>query len=195
MGVGPEPPDYSASCAQPITHHDALELSWPSGARTYLPGTSSTPTPVHSGGQLAHSTTTTTIYEKPLPTMAPKKNAREPAPSSAATTQAGTTTAGSVPPQPKPSAAAANWDQVLQNIYQFYMKQTPQRTKLIDAFLFFLAVVGALQFLYCILAGNYVRAHGGWVPSRAYIDMGANVPRSPSMPSSLASAPRLGSLS
>jgi oligosaccharyltransferase complex subunit epsilon len=37
------------------------------------------------------------------------------------------------------------------------MKQTPQRTKLIDVFLAFLAAVGALQFIYCILAGNYVR--------------------------------------
>ncbi|EGR50493.1 uncharacterized protein TRIREDRAFT_33342, partial [Trichoderma reesei QM6a] len=44
---------------------------------------------------------------------------------------------------------------VLQNIYQYYMKETPQRTKLIDVFLVFIAVVGALQFLYCILAGNY----------------------------------------
>lgn len=95
--------------------------------------------------------------------MAPKKNARDPLPSSAATSQAGTTAAGSVPPQPKssfPSSAkgvAANWDQVLQNIYDYYMKETPQRTKLIDIFLAFIAVVGGLQFLYCILAGNYVR--------------------------------------
>ncbi|POR36175.1 Dolichyl-diphosphooligosaccharide--protein glycosyltransferase subunit OST2 [Tolypocladium paradoxum] len=98
--------------------------------------------------------------------MAPKKNAREPTPPSAPTTQAGTTTAGSVPKPSKPSSTsaatstagrggAANWDPALQNIYQYYMKETPQRTKLIDAFLFFLAVVGALQFLYCILAGNY----------------------------------------
>lgn len=96
--------------------------------------------------------------------MAPKKNAREPAPSAAATTQAGTSTVGSVPPPPKTSKAsattvnAANWDKVLLKIYDHYMTQTPQRTKLLDAFLGFLAVVGALQFLYCILAGNYVRA-------------------------------------
>ncbi|KAG5983712.1 hypothetical protein E4U55_007393 [Claviceps digitariae] len=49
----------------------------------------------------------------------------------------------------------ANWDQVLMNIYQHYTKETPQRTKLIDVFLFFLVVVGGLQFLYCVLAGNY----------------------------------------
>lgn len=90
--------------------------------------------------------------------MAPKKNAREPTPSAAATTQAGTTVAGSVPPAlPKSKSAPANWDKVLQNIYDYYMTETPQRTKLLDVFLFFLVVVGALQFLYCILAGNYVR--------------------------------------
>lgn len=93
--------------------------------------------------------------------MPPKKNVREPAPSAAATTQAGTSTAGSVPLQPKTGKTttinAANWDKVLLNIYDHYMTQTPQRTKLLDAFLGFLAVVGALQFLYCILAGNYVR--------------------------------------
>ena len=92
--------------------------------------------------------------------MAPKKNAREPAPSSVATTQAGTTAAASTPAQPKPvpvKTGAANWDKVLQNIYDHYMEATPQRTKLVDVFLVFLLLVGALQFLYCVLAGNYVR--------------------------------------
>lgn len=99
--------------------------------------------------------------------MAPKKNAAQPAPSAAATTQIDTTTAGSVPAtQPKPASTSAkntpaNWDKVLQNIYQYYMNETPQRTKLIDVFLVFIAVVGALQFLYCILAGNYVRSVAG----------------------------------
>ncbi|KAK5990432.1 Defender against cell death 1 [Cladobotryum mycophilum] len=95
--------------------------------------------------------------------MAPKKNAaRDPAPSSAATTQASATAPASVPPTTisTPSskgsgAAPANWDKVLQNIYNYYVNETPQRTKLIDVFLVFLAAVGALQFVYCILAGNY----------------------------------------
>lgn len=52
---------------------------------------------------------------------------------------------------------AASWDVVFQNIYTHYVKETAQRTKLIDVFLVFLAVVGALQFAYCVLAGNYVR--------------------------------------
>ncbi|OHW95804.1 dad family protein [Colletotrichum incanum] len=53
------------------------------------------------------------------------------------------------------SSGAQNWDQVLTNIYNHYVNNTPQRTKLIDAFMAFLVVVGALQFLYCVLAGNF----------------------------------------
>ena len=106
--------------------------------------------------------------------MAPKKNAREPTTSAAATTQAGVASAVPVPPQPKAkSAGAANWDKVLQNIYNYYMTETPQRTKLLDAFLAFLAAVGALQFVYCILAGNYVRTtHKNWLE---YRERGYNV--------------------
>ena len=37
-----------------------------------------------------------------------------------------------------------------------YRDTTPQRTKLLDAFMAFLVAVGALQFVYCVLAGNYV---------------------------------------
>ncbi|KAF4472758.1 DAD family [Fusarium albosuccineum] len=90
--------------------------------------------------------------------MPPKKNARDITPTAAATSQASTTAAASVPPQPKtvaPKRGAANWDKVLQNIYDYYTEATPQRTKLIDVFLVFLVAVGALQFLYCVLAGNY----------------------------------------
>ncbi|KAA8905462.1 DAD family-domain-containing protein, partial [Sphaerosporella brunnea] len=36
-----------------------------------------------------------------------------------------------------------------------YLQTTPSRTKLIDAFLLFLIFTGAIQFLYCVLAGNY----------------------------------------
>ena len=33
---------------------------------------------------------------------------------------------------------------------------TPQRVKLIDVFMLFLAVVGAFQFFYCVIVGNFV---------------------------------------
>jgi hypothetical protein len=41
-------------------------------------------------------------------------------------------------------------------VWNNYVEKTPQRVKLIDAFMLFLIVVGALQFGYCVLAGNYV---------------------------------------
>ncbi|KAK1964145.1 DAD family protein [Colletotrichum sublineola] len=67
---------------------------------------------------------------------------------------------GTMTSQPKAvpkgaSSGAQNWDQVLTNIYNHYVKNTPQRTKLIDAFMAFLVVVGGLQFLYCVIAGNF----------------------------------------
>ncbi|KAH8676622.1 DAD/Ost2, partial [Tricladium varicosporioides] len=40
-------------------------------------------------------------------------------------------------------------------IWQNYLDKTPQRTKLIDVFMSFLVVVGVLQFVYCVIAGNY----------------------------------------
>lgn len=90
--------------------------------------------------------------------MAPKKT--RDITSAAATAQASTTAPASTTPQPKPSSQGQNaivtWFQTIQ---QYYVKETPQRTKLIDVFLVFLVAVGAVQFLYCVLAGNYVRHH------------------------------------
>ncbi|MCJ1373046.1 hypothetical protein MMC20_004272 [Loxospora ochrophaea] len=44
---------------------------------------------------------------------------------------------------------------ILLHLWHTYLSTTPQRTKLIDVFMAFLVVVGALQFVYCVLAGNY----------------------------------------
>ncbi|KAI1265996.1 defender against death DAD protein [Xylariaceae sp. FL1019] len=53
------------------------------------------------------------------------------------------------------TASASQIDKVATNIFQHYQKTTPQRTKLIDVFMAFLVIVGGLQFVYCVLAGNY----------------------------------------
>ncbi|KAL8748265.1 MAG: hypothetical protein Q9199_008223, partial [Rusavskia elegans] len=45
---------------------------------------------------------------------------------------------------------------ILQQLWSSYQRRTPQRVKLIDVFMGFLVVVGALQFVYCVLVGNYV---------------------------------------
>lgn len=82
------------------------------------------------------------------------------------TTAAPTTTATPVAPSaPKPtvtsSSSSSTSGNALQNVVdsllQNYQKATPQRTKLLDAFMAFLVAVGVLQFVYCVLAGNYVR--------------------------------------
>lgn len=52
------------------------------------------------------------------------------------------------------------WDRVVSDVVSHYVKTTPQRTKLIDMFMAYIAVVGALQFLYCLIAGNFVREPG-----------------------------------
>ncbi|PHH75364.1 hypothetical protein CDD82_4475 [Ophiocordyceps australis] len=91
--------------------------------------------------------------------MAPRKNARESAASAATAAQSNTPAASSVQTatvsKPLSRTGGTSCNQVLQNIVDYYLRETPQRIKLVDVFLFFLVLVGALQFLYCVLAGNY----------------------------------------
>ncbi|KAK0729202.1 DAD family-domain-containing protein [Apiosordaria backusii] len=116
--------------------------------------------------------------------MAPKRNNANrgvsPNPKTAATSASATSSSAvPLPPNPNPSAPIASrpssshsassshpktsasapvsqtWDKVVSNLTSHYQKSTPQRTKLLDAFMAFLVVVGVLQFVYCVLAGNY----------------------------------------
>ncbi|APA06928.1 hypothetical protein sscle_02g016980 [Sclerotinia sclerotiorum 1980 UF-70] len=91
--------------------------------------------------------------------MAPKKNAAAAAPVAPPTTQIPTTTTipSSTPVKIPSRSSSQNQSpqQVAIGIWQNYLDKTPQRTKLIDVFMSFLVVVGVLQFVYCILAGNY----------------------------------------
>src|SRR6266516_8045534 len=57
----------------------------------------------------------------------------------------------------KPSTSSPSTLQdALINVWDKYIENTPQRVKLIDVFMAFLVVVGILQFVYCVIAGNYV---------------------------------------
>lgn len=47
---------------------------------------------------------------------------------------------------------------VLMGLWNNYLNTTPQRVKLVDVFMAFLVMVGGLQFVYCVLVGNYVSA-------------------------------------
>jgi len=86
--------------------------------------------------------------------MAPKRNAREPTPSSAATTQSSSTPSISSKASPK-AGSKQSAGEIAVGIWQDYLDSTPQRTKLIDTFMAFLVVVGILQFVYCVIVGNY----------------------------------------
>ncbi|KAF7949885.1 uncharacterized protein EAE97_003394 [Botrytis byssoidea] len=92
--------------------------------------------------------------------MAPKKNAAAAAAIAPPTTQTTTTTTTIPSSTPikipsKSSSQHQSPQQVAVGIWKNYLDKTPQRTKLIDVFMSFLVVVGVLQFVYCILAGNY----------------------------------------
>ena len=92
-----------------------------------------------------------------------KKNARD------AATQPSTPQAAKAPEKPVatpadnsvtsyiPKTGNAIVDDFAHNLTNYYLKETPQRTKLLDVFLVFLLIVGAIQFVYCVLAGNFVR--------------------------------------
>ena len=105
--------------------------------------------------------------------MAPKKNAasspsRPLVPSSTASPAHGQTSASSAPAKTASKASAKSAgnaslrnandaQEVVAGVWNRYVQDTPQRVKLIDVFLGFLIVVGLLQFVYCVIAGNYVR--------------------------------------
>lgn len=99
--------------------------------------------------------------------MAPKRtNARDPPPSITSTTQSSTTASSSTPPATKSSPKSKDnqtAQEIALGVWNNYLDTTPQRTKLIDVFMAFLVVVGGLQFLYCVIAGNYVRWVSTWV--------------------------------
>ncbi|KAK3054305.1 oligosaccharyltransferase complex subunit epsilon [Extremus antarcticus] len=75
-----------------------------------------------------------------------------------------TTTASQTPSksQSKPSTSSSSSvrntqdaRQIAIGVWNNYIDATPQRVKLLDAFMVFLMAVGLLQFVYCVIAGNY----------------------------------------
>ncbi|KAK7540813.1 DAD family-domain-containing protein [Phyllosticta citribraziliensis] len=102
--------------------------------------------------------------------MPPRKQATSPAaapPSAAAATSGFPSAAGSnaAPPSTATKAASSASGQakiqgndaqaIAAGIWRNYQAKTDQRTKLLDVFMAFLVVVGALQFIYCVIGGNY----------------------------------------
>ncbi|KAK3706306.1 oligosaccharyltransferase complex subunit epsilon [Vermiconidia calcicola] len=95
--------------------------------------------------------------------MAPKKQAATPTPQSSK--PATTTTSSTASHTPSKSQSkntptssirnAQDAQEIAVGIWNNYVEKTPQRVKLVDAFMLFLMVVGVLQFVYCVIGGNY----------------------------------------
>lgn len=117
--------------------------------------------------RLSTTETTPSTLEKPSSTaiMPPKKNAaaqQQSAPPKLPQTTNTPSTAASTPQPIRKAAASAKatsneTQDIFLGVWNKYVSQTPQRTKLLDTFMGFLIVVGVLQFVYCVIAGNYVR--------------------------------------
>lgn len=99
--------------------------------------------------------------------MAPKRNAAASTPQGASSaTSRSVSPAPPTPMQTKTSvssgpavaglSSSSSTQDIVLHIWKRYLTQTPQRTLLLDAFMAFLVLVGGVQFLYCVLAGNYV---------------------------------------
>jgi len=74
----------------------------------------------------------------------------------ASTASAATPTTAPLSSGPATLKTNASAAEIAMHVWQQYITSTPQRTLLLDAFMVFLVLVGGLQFLYCVLAGNYV---------------------------------------
>jgi oligosaccharyltransferase complex subunit epsilon len=95
--------------------------------------------------------------------MAPKKSASRASTPAASSTSFGQTSTPSRQTQSSSSSSAnvisknaSDAQQIGQQVWGNYLERTPQRVKLLDAFLAFLVAVGVLQFVYCVVGGNYV---------------------------------------
>lgn len=83
--------------------------------------------------------------------------------STPSTTAAKPTAQSSLSPRSSPQ-------EILVHVWNRYLQDTPSRTMLLDVFMAWLVVVGGIQFVYCVIAGNYV-----WIRHPFHIYLGADM--------------------
>ena len=89
--------------------------------------------------------------------MAPKKNAAAASGSAAADIPSAAQVKAAKATRSSSSSYPAQLCQLGDKIWNHYLKTTGHQTRLIDAFLVFLMVVGGIQFLYYVLIAKDVR--------------------------------------
>ncbi|KAF2253482.1 defender against death DAD protein [Trematosphaeria pertusa] len=65
------------------------------------------------------------------------------------------TASSSTPAKSSSKGGHVDAHEIVHGVWSKYVDKTPQRVKLLDSFMAFLVVVGALQFIYCCLVGNF----------------------------------------
>lgn len=91
--------------------------------------------------------------------MAPRKNAQGATPAKVAESTPTASAPTTSPSQTSSKAGSpADFQQIVQKVWDGYWEKTPQRTKLLDSFMGFLVVIGVVQFVYVVIGGNYVSA-------------------------------------
>lgn len=55
----------------------------------------------------------------------------------------------------KPAMSSTSLLVVVRNFYDEYMKKTPKKLKIVDAYLFYVLLTGIIQFVYCCLVGTF----------------------------------------
>ncbi|KIY01128.1 uncharacterized protein Z520_02680 [Fonsecaea multimorphosa CBS 102226] len=92
-------------------------------------------------------------------TSAPVAAAKPPAAATQTSKPSGSFTSSPAPPtkpvQSSTLSPRSSPQEIIIHVWNKYLQDTPSRTMLLDVFMAWLVVVGGLQFLYCVLAGNY----------------------------------------
>ncbi|OAL34729.1 hypothetical protein AYO20_05924 [Fonsecaea nubica] len=84
--------------------------------------------------------------------------AKPPAAASHTIKPSGSITSNPAPIKPLQSSTLSprsSPQEIIIHVWNKYLQDTPSRTMLLDVFMAWLVVVGGLQFVYCVLAGNY----------------------------------------
>ncbi|KIW60819.1 hypothetical protein PV05_01005 [Exophiala xenobiotica] len=79
-------------------------------------------------------------------------------PPAARTASGAISTPSTTPAKPLTSSslsARSSPQEIIVHVWNRYLQDTPSRTMLLDVFMAWLVVVGGIQFIYCVLAGNY----------------------------------------
>ncbi|MCJ1352836.1 MAG: hypothetical protein MMC33_002820 [Icmadophila ericetorum] len=120
-----------------------------STAQTFSTSTSTPPPP---------ATSSRPVTNPPKSSPAPQTSYQSTSSTSSSSTTTTTTKSSSSAKSSNsqsPSYSGLDIEEILTRAWDHYNKTTPQRVKLMDVFMTFLVAVGVLQFLYCVVGGNY----------------------------------------